>query len=205
MIELLLVDPKRELCEAWRTEFETHAAVTVIHGYFEEVKEFDCMVSAANSFGLMDGGVDLAITNFFGQELERRVQQYIISQYFGEQPVGTSFIMETGNEKHPFIAHTPTMRVPQAINGTDNVYLAMKAMLEAVWHHNENAGTRKITRVVCPGLGTATGRMPYGEAARHMHVAYTNFITPIKKISWPVASRRQQEIKYGTSIGYNFD
>ena len=45
------------------------------------------MVSAANSFGLMDGGVDLAITNFFGVDLMDRVQAHILRDYLGEQPI----------------------------------------------------------------------------------------------------------------------
>lgn len=36
------------------------------------------MVSAANSFGLMDGGVDGAITMFFGDQLQKRVQKHIV-------------------------------------------------------------------------------------------------------------------------------
>lgn len=38
----------------------------VIYGYFEDVKEFDCLVSLVNFFGLMDGGVDLVICKYFG-------------------------------------------------------------------------------------------------------------------------------------------
>jgi len=52
----------------------------------------------------------------------KRVQERILQDYLGEQPVGTSIIVETGHHKHPFIAHTPTMRVPMPIATTDNVY-----------------------------------------------------------------------------------
>ena len=47
----------------------------------------------------MDGGVDLAITNFFGVDLMKRVQERILRDYLGEQPVGTSMIVETGDRK----------------------------------------------------------------------------------------------------------
>ena len=40
---------------------------------------------------------------------------------FGEQPIGTSFIESTGNPDYPFVAHSPTMRVPGSIEGTDMV------------------------------------------------------------------------------------
>lgn len=110
--KLILVDPNSELCQAWEKAFRGVEKVEIRNEIFENIADFDCMVSAANSFGLMDGGVDLAIRNFFGIQLEEAVQQYILDNYHGEQPVGTSFIIETGNPKHPFLAHTPTMRVP---------------------------------------------------------------------------------------------
>src|SRR5262249_7960102 len=102
---LILVDPKKALCDAFQEFFEKLPDVEIVTGYFENLPEFDCMVSAANSFGLMDGGVDAAITGFFGQNLMLRVQEYIIDHYLGEQSVGTSFIIETGDAKHPFLAH----------------------------------------------------------------------------------------------------
>jgi hypothetical protein len=63
---LILVDPHRQLCECWKQQFLGLFHVEIVNGRFEELEEFDCMVSAANSFGLMDGGVDLAITHYFG-------------------------------------------------------------------------------------------------------------------------------------------
>lgn len=39
------------------------------------------------------------------------------------------FIEGAGDEDHPYLAHTPTMRVPKPITGTDNVYNAMRTML----------------------------------------------------------------------------
>lgn len=205
MFDLLLVDPKPELCNSWKKEFQVYPKVQVYQGFFQEIEEFDCMVSAANSFGMMDGGVDLAIIDFFGKALEDNVQKFILEHYFGEQPVGTSLILETGNESVPFLAHTPTMRVPMAINGTDNVYLAMKAMLEAVWHHNQKEQNHTINRVVCPGLGTGYGKMSPDESARQMRLAYENFFNPIDRIDWHVADRRQKEIVYGGNLGFYHD
>jgi len=197
MKKLILVDPKEELCEAWRAFFEIYPEVEIINGRFERVEAYDCMVSAANSFGLMDGGVDLAITNYFGSSLQSRVQQIILEHYNGEQPVGTSFIVETNHQLHPFLAHTPTMRVPMPINSTDNVYLAMKAMLQAVRQFNKDGD--KIQTVLCPGLGTATGRVPFAEAARQMELAYRYHKDPPQTISWNSAIARHRNIIFGDS------
>ncbi len=147
-IKLILVAPDEKLCDAWEQEFYEVKSVSVVNGYFEELTEYDCMVSAGNSFGLMDGGVDLAIIKYFGLDLMDSVQEYIINNFRGEQPVGTSFIISTGHPLHPFLAHAPTMRVPMQIATTDNPYLAMWAMLLSVWQHNQRE-EKKINIVRC--------------------------------------------------------
>jgi len=200
-LKLIVVDPKSAMCAAWHEYFDGLPNVEVVTAHFEDLPEFDCMVSAANSFGLMDGGVDAAIIRFFGHALMERVQQHILEEYLGEQPVGTSLIVETGHPKHPFLAHTPTMRIPMTITRTDNVYLAMWAMLLAVRNHNRQAA-QKIKVVACPGLGTGTGHVPFTEAARQMSIAYRNFLNPPPWLDWRLAEGRQSQIRYGGDFGF---
>lgn len=201
--KLILVDIEPQLCQAWEKRFADLPNIEIVNGYFEALPQFDCMVSPANSFGLMDGGVDAAIIRFYGIQLMRRVQQHIIENYFGEQPVGTSFIVETGSQKYPFLAHTPTMRTPLDIRNTDNVYLAMWAMLRVVHHHNASAD-RKIEIVACPGLGTGVGLVPYDQAARQMALAYVNYLNPPQRITWGYASERQYRVGFGGRMGFEF-
>ena len=206
---LVLVDLNKELCDEFEKEFQGLDLVTVQHGGFEKV-EFDCIVSAANSFGLMDGGVDGAITDYFGPQLMNRVQEYIIEFYHGEQPVGTSFIIR-GNEEvkmgtNKYVAHTPTMRVPMSIRNTDNVYQAMRAMLIAVQEFNNEIDRNKktypenfyylnrINTVACTGLGTFCGRIPYPRAAKEMRLAYDNFINVPTELNWDFANLRNRQI-----------
>jgi O-acetyl-ADP-ribose deacetylase (regulator of RNase III) len=200
-VKLILVDLDAEICEAWRTAFQELPNVEIVHNRFETIANYDCMVSAANSFGLMDGGVDLAITRFFGDQLMDRVQQFIVREYLGEQPVGTSFIIETKHPKHKWLAHTPTMRVPMQISGTDNVYVAMAAMLRAVYQHNLSHD-EQIESIACPGLGTGTGLMPPKEAARQMALAYRYYLNPPPYITWQMAGERQTAIRYGGTFGF---
>ncbi len=199
--DLTLIDPNPALCEEFELHFKRFDRVRVVCDRFENLPAFDCMVSAANSFGLMDGGVDLAITSFFGVQLMDRVQARILQEFRGEQPVGTSFIIETGNDKHPYLAHTPTMRVPMPISATDNVYCAMWAMLLAVGRHNVTSQP-SIKVVACPGLGTATGRVPFRAAASQMSYAYSNFLHPPTTINWPYASARQTGLGRGGDQGF---
>lgn len=198
--KLILCDLQADLCKEFETHFAHYPNVSVHNGDFMRLK-FDCIVSAANSFGLMDGGVDGAITMYFGNQLQERVQKRIIDEYYGEQPVGTSFIIQ-GKEMrnldggNQYVAHTPTMRVPKDITATENVYNAMKAMLAAVDRHNidfENGelpeGHNRIETVVCTGLGTFCGKMPFNRAAAEMRLAYYNFSHPPASIDWTYANQ----------------
>ncbi len=194
--QLILTAPNPALFAAFYERFSQFADVVIIGERFEWISAFDCLVSPANSFGMMDGGMDAAITQFFGLSLERRVQARILTDYLGEQPVGTSVIIETAHPKHPFLAHTPTMRVPMSIEGTDVPYVAMWAMLLAIRQHNQTH-QRQIESVVCPGLGTGIGRVPYSEAARQMAVAYDHFLYPPQMINTFVAAARQFQIWEG--------
>jgi len=195
-LKLVLVDPNAAVCSAWRKHFDQLPNIEVVNDRFEALPQFDRIVSAANSFGLMDGGIDLAIIQFFGIDLMDRVQHRIMTDFLGEQPVGSSFIIETGHTKHRFLAHTPTMRAPLPITRTDNVYQAMWAMLLAVDRHNRS-GEPRIEVVACPGLGTATGRVPPEEAARQMATAYQHYLSPPTRMSWPYAKMRQSAIGFG--------
>jgi O-acetyl-ADP-ribose deacetylase (regulator of RNase III) len=199
-MKLILVDPNPAICNAWKEYFQNLSDIDIVNDYFESLQDFDCMVSAANSFGLMDGGVDLSITRYFGDDLMLRVQERIITEYFGEQPVGTCMIVPTEHPKHPFIAHTPTMRVPMAIAYTDHAYLAMWALLRELHRHNQTAAS-KIEIVACPALGTGYGRVPPREAARQMALAYRNFLYPPQSITWPYAGERQSQVRYGGDEG----
>ncbi len=80
----------------------------------------------------MTAGIDAAVVRRFGEPFMKRVQHRIMDQYFGEQPVGTAFILETDDPSLPFLAHAPTMRVPGSIEGTDKVYAATWAALLAI-------------------------------------------------------------------------
>jgi O-acetyl-ADP-ribose deacetylase (regulator of RNase III) len=210
LFDLVLVDLQPELCNEFRIAFEGVEKVSVVDGRFEDV-EFDCIVSAANSFGLMDGGVDGAITMYFGNQMMNRVQNKIIEDYHGEQPVGTSFIIrgnEEWNDRHnKYVAHTPTMRVPMNIRTTENVYQAMKAMLLEVNNFNKLVDSGKmpeyvnrINTVACTGLGTFCGEVPFNKAAKDMRMAYNNFMNKPRAISWEYAVERNKQI-FRSKIG----
>src|SRR5262245_21450407 len=127
----------------------------------------DCFVTAGNAFGIMTAGIDAAVVRFFGLEIMRRVQHHILNQYLGEQPIGTAFILPTHHEHCPYLAHSPTMRVPGSIERTNKVYCATWAALLAVHQYNL-AHEAAIRTVAVPAMGTGFGGMTFDEAARQM-------------------------------------
>jgi O-acetyl-ADP-ribose deacetylase (regulator of RNase III) len=200
-MRFILVNRGSEFCDVLRWQFRKHPEAEIVCGRFEDLPTFDCVVTAGNSFGLMDAGMDLAVVRFFGQHVMELIQKRILDDYLGEQPVGTSFIVQTGHPTHPFVAHTPTMRIPMNIQGTDHVYLAMWAALIAVHRHNKSEN-RKIESLACPGLGTGTGGMDSLEAALQVCLAYEHFRQPPKFINPTFAQQRHEKIYYGGRWGY---
>jgi O-acetyl-ADP-ribose deacetylase (regulator of RNase III) len=161
-----------DMAIAWGEVFGSDDGVHIIEGDIL-VGAADAVVSPANSFGYMDGGIDLAYRNFFGMEIQRRVRGKIHADHFGELPVGQAVIVETNHSQLPFLIVAPTMRVPDRIGDTVNVYLAFRAALISVINHNKSE-PNKIETLRVPALGTGVGRMPIDRAARQMHAAYAS-------------------------------
>jgi O-acetyl-ADP-ribose deacetylase (regulator of RNase III) len=200
-MRLILVDRGREFCDVLQRQFRSHPEVQIVCGKFEDLPNFDCVVTAGNSFGLMDAGMDLAVVRYFGTHIMEQIQKQILEDYLGEQPVDTCIIVPTNHPTHPFVAHAPTMRAPMNIQGTDHVYLALWAALAAVHRHNRTA-SRKIDSLACPGLGTGAGGVDSVEAALQMCLAYEHYSHPPKFLNSSVAQDRHEKIHYGGRWGF---
>lgn len=141
--------------------------------------ECDALVSPANSFGFMDGGLDARICDRFGWALQTRVQDLIRSRYHGEMLVGQALMVPTDDAKIPWIIAAPTMRVPMNVSRTVNAYLAARAVFLLVQMEKLEDGRpiRDVVRTVAfSGLGTGIGEMPPDKCAVQMKAAYDDFI-----------------------------
>ena len=176
MIQIEFHDNHAGTAEALRAAFADLASVTVVHGDILRGRA-DAIVSPANSFGNMDGGVDLAYARFFPAGLEERLQAVIEDQYDGELPVGQATIVPTLHEAIPLMISAPTMRMPGNIARTVNVYVAFRAALLALERHRREAGLDVVT-MLSPAMGTGVGAMPVERAARQMRTAYDNVVGP---------------------------
>lgn len=188
-MKLILRDRNQDMVDAWKVHFRNVENVEIGVGDIFDVGA-DAIVSPANSFGFMNGGIDLAYSRRFGWGLQGKLQKHLHEKYDGELPVGEAVLIpiEKPDEPYKYMISAPTMRVPMDIDGTVNAYLAMRAILRLVKKHNQRAvwlaetesiraektvePQNLITSVLCPGLGTAIGRLPYKVAAFQMREAY---------------------------------
>lgn len=194
---LTIVCQSKDASEELRWSTRNCPGITVHCGDFATVPEFDAIATAGNSFGLMDAGIDLAILKFFGPHVQESIQQRILEDFLGEQPVGTAFIVPTRSVRHPWLVHTPTMRTPMNISGTDHLYAATWATLLAVHRHPS-----PIRTLVCPAFGTGTGGMSALEAGVQMRVAFEHYRNPPQYINPSMAQARQERVHYGGRWGF---
>jgi len=182
-IALHLRDLGEPLIAAWRREFAGVEGVTISQGDIFSSKEgaigprdpidikADAIVSPANSFGFMDGGIDAVYTYQFGPGLQERLQDAIRRDHGGEVVVGAAVIVPTEHPDIPWCICAPTMRLPRQVADTVNAFLAFRAALRAVREHNRQ-GRPPIRSILCPGMATAVGQMPVHRCARQMRVAW---------------------------------
>ena len=160
-IFLCAVDTR--LARAWRQALPQEfgpAVVQVVEGDILSLP-VDAVVSPANSFGFMDGGLDALYTRFFGPQLQERLQRMIRAQADGELLVGQALPVKTGHARIPWCISAPTMRVPRRLESAEAAYLATRAAVRC-------ALAAGVASMAIPGMGTGTGGLPPESAARAM-------------------------------------
>ena len=177
----------------WRQVFSNYPEVEVLLGdYFQQ--SADAIVSPANSFGIMDGGLDLAIRNELGFQIETDIQEVILNKYHGEMPIGTAEIINTNHDRWSFMIAAPTMRIPENVAYTLNAYIAFRAILIAINSLNKSEPKKLIKTLVCSGLGTGIGSMEPVKCAAQMRAAYNLIKEPARISSFEEIHQSHQSL-----------
>lgn len=166
-MELILCDINHNMIYEWERVFSNHENVKCIDGDYCTVAErekVDAIVSPANSFGIMDGGLDLSIRDFYFKnniDIQELVQKQIKKIFWGIQTVGSSIYI-----KNNFIdlIHSPTMKVPGQINDLNIIYFATRNTIICA---RENG----VNKVIIPAFGAGIGNIKYSIVARIMEDA----------------------------------
>lgn len=135
--------------------------IDVVHGSILDA-DAQVIVNAANSLGLMGGGVAGVIKRAAGAEVEREAVK--------DAPirVGNAVLTSGGNTQYKGIIHAPTMPEPGMHIPVQNVALATKAALTL-------ADEKGFESIAVPGMGTGVGGVAHADAARVMVEAMRAF------------------------------
>jgi O-acetyl-ADP-ribose deacetylase (regulator of RNase III) len=175
--KITLFSRDQKLCERWSKDFIDEENVTICNTDYSELLPHDCLVSPANSYGIMSGGLDLLIRDELGVKVQDKIQWRIQKSYNGCQPVGTCIIIKTEATRFKFLAHSPTMQRPQNIQGTLN---PMHSFFAALVEANK---IPEIQNMACSGMGAGSGQVPPEEVSNQMYQAYKMFLERLIKIA----------------------
>lgn len=136
------------------------------------------IISPANSYGTMGGGIDGLMTRSVFPNIVEKVQEKIRTlnilnaEGMPHFPVGSAIPVRTLHPKCTFMITTPTMDYPQNIEGTDNVYLAFSALLQLTSYYQNRSWVFLV-----PGMGTGVGGMTFTEMGQQIKRAFADFPT----------------------------
>lgn len=181
-MKLILSSLTLELTQAWTASCGDLDFVSVYQGSIFEVS-CDAVLSPANSFGFMNGGIDLFYSRYVGWHVQERLQQAIRQYHHGELLVGMAEIVSTDHPEIPYLIAAPTMRMPQTIAESVNPYLAARAAF-ILWKYGRfrdgtNAGepiASQVHTLALPGLGTGVGRVAPEVCARQVRAAIDDIL-----------------------------
>ncbi|KAI8963222.1 macro domain-like protein [Daldinia sp. FL1419] len=159
---------------------------------------FDLVVSPANSYGILDGGFDDAISRAFSPKTEydaltRVAQKELYRLHSGYLPPGSCCIVGIpesfrGTLRYHdgngwgcrYLALCPTMRVPSPCDwDRDVVYECIWSLLNAIEQHNKNGngdGSKRIESILMTPLGTGTGGISDDKWAKQAVLAIKHYI-----------------------------
>lgn len=175
-MELVLCAVEDDLVTAWEAVAGDHPGVRVHRGCILDVGA-DCVVSPANSYGWMRGGVDAVYAQAF-PAVEQSVRSAVLAFHGGELPVGEALIVPTGASTPAWLISSPTIREPGTRLPPDTVhpYLAARAAFR-LWRGGvleDGIPVRvAVGTLALPGLGTGIAGVAPATCARQVIAAWT--------------------------------
>lgn len=160
--ELVLVAVDEPMASAWDTVAAGRPWVRVWRGSVTDL-EVDAVVSPANSFGRMGGGIDGVYARWL-PGVEDRVRAAIAADHGGELPVGSALVVPTGASppRPGWLISAPTMRHPGSRLTPDGAAAghAARAVFR-LWRDGALPDGRAVRDAIgalaLPGLGTGVG------------------------------------------------
>jgi O-acetyl-ADP-ribose deacetylase (regulator of RNase III) len=170
-LTLVLVAVDAPMAEAWHALAATRPGLVVHEGSITDVAA-DAVVSPANSFGFMGGGIDAVYARWF-PGISDRVRAVSGADQGGELPVGRAVIVPTGVEHPAWLVSAPTMRQPgERLPADGGAARAAAAAVLRLWREGSLPDGRPVRdvvhRIALPGLGTGVGGLSPAVCARQV-------------------------------------
>jgi len=173
---LVLCAVDEPLADAWRSVVDgMRGSVRAHRGSVLDVGA-DAVVSPANSYGWMRGGIDAVYARAF-PAVEQNVRSAVLAYHGGELPVGEALVVPTGEPAPAWLISAPTMREPGERLPADTVhpYLAARAVFLR-WRDGtleQGVPVRAVVETIAmPGLGTGVGGVSPHTCARQVAAAW---------------------------------
>lgn len=150
-----------------KEEFKNHPEVEIVCADFRDLRG-DILVSPANSFGFMDGGIDKAYTDHYGPGLQTLLQRKIVERKFGELLVGDALgiffneIKLKNPSKFVMLLAAPTMRTPRIKVDLANIFIAARRVFQS----------SPEVHISMPGMGMGSTGLKWHDCAYAMRRAY---------------------------------
>jgi O-acetyl-ADP-ribose deacetylase (regulator of RNase III) len=173
---LVLVAVDEPMAQAWQALARDRPGLEVHRGSVTEV-DADAVVSPANSFGLMGGGIDAVYARWF-PGISARVRAATGADRGGELPVGRAVIVPTGTPRPAWLISAPTMREPATrLDPSGASARAAALAVLRLWRDgalpDPPGGPVRdaVASIALPGLGTGVGGLDPRVCAREVGAA----------------------------------
>lgn len=168
---IYLLDVDKEICDAWTDCFENIDNIKIINEDFkifmDTHKDINCVATPGNSLGIMSGGFDLAVRNYFGKECEDKVKQVIKTKHSGLLQPGITEPVKINDKIVLF--YTPSMILPEKIIDHRIIFFCMRSVMEYI-KISDNCN------IVIPAFGSLTGGIDAHTVARMMFLGYVDIM-----------------------------
>lgn len=175
---------KSKYLNAYFDEFKNIEVINNDFKSFIKKNKVECVVLSNNAYGLFDYGQSKEIIDYY-EGIESKIQKFIIDNYNGEQPLGTSFILEANEDT--FIIHTPIIRVKEEIIDERIVYQCMRTTLLL-------AKRNRVQSIVIPMFGCDITTIEPQKVSRMMRQAYDQIENKTNEITWDYANKIKFDI-----------
>jgi O-acetyl-ADP-ribose deacetylase (regulator of RNase III) len=175
-----LRDQNPEVVKCWQAFFGRNPKVDISEGNVFDL-DVAVLVSPANSFGIMEGGLAEQLNKLCDGQFESRVRKQIQDKWAGELPIGSAEIITSKLDKPRLVIISPTTRVPiRMTNANVNSYLATRGALRALAAYmrqeREEHGATDIDSVAFVGMGAGTCKTAPAVCAFQMYEAYCQIV-----------------------------